>query len=183
MSRGVCTRASTPSSTAPCGRRPSFPVGVSPSLTPSLGSHHPLCPTVLSLPGCPRGGVTRCAACFHLCRLLSPGDVPAALSGPKASVLPSCGCLRGVGAFGSSVRNYLFIPERWHLGGKIIIFSAVVLGDITQKGYEKKRAKLLARYIPLLQGKVRSLTRFLKVRFLTELDLSMDSRVSHWSVS
>uniref|UniRef100_A0A8C0Z4E7 Disco interacting A n=2 Tax=Canis lupus familiaris TaxID=9615 RepID=A0A8C0Z4E7_CANLF len=25
-------------------------------------------------------------------------------------------------------------------------------GDITQKGYEKKRAKLLARYIPLLQG-------------------------------
>uniref|UniRef100_A0A452VMN6 Disco interacting protein 2 homolog A n=1 Tax=Ursus maritimus TaxID=29073 RepID=A0A452VMN6_URSMA len=28
-------------------------------------------------------------------------------------------------------------------------------GDITQKGYEKKRAKLLARYIPLIQGKVR----------------------------
>uniref|UniRef100_A0A8C0R4J9 Disco interacting A n=1 Tax=Canis lupus dingo TaxID=286419 RepID=A0A8C0R4J9_CANLU len=27
-----------------------------------------------------------------------------------------------------------------------------VSGDITQKGYEKKRAKLLARYIPLLQG-------------------------------
>lgn len=26
------------------------------------------------------------------------------------------------------------------------------LGDITQKGYEKKRAKLLARYIPLIQG-------------------------------
>nr|XP_008506890.1 PREDICTED: disco-interacting protein 2 homolog A-like isoform X4 [Equus przewalskii] len=25
-------------------------------------------------------------------------------------------------------------------------------GDITQKGYEKKRAKLLARYIPLIQG-------------------------------
>ncbi|XP_045858447.1 disco-interacting protein 2 homolog A isoform X8 [Meles meles] len=25
-------------------------------------------------------------------------------------------------------------------------------GDITQKGYEKKRAKLLARYVPLLQG-------------------------------
>ncbi|GAB0191878.1 disco-interacting protein 2 A [Grus japonensis] len=24
-------------------------------------------------------------------------------------------------------------------------------GDITQKGYEKKRAKLLARYIPLIQ--------------------------------
>nr|XP_014344926.1 PREDICTED: disco-interacting protein 2 homolog A [Latimeria chalumnae] len=25
-------------------------------------------------------------------------------------------------------------------------------GDITQKGYEKKRAKLLARYIPLIQA-------------------------------
>ncbi|XP_040339598.1 disco-interacting protein 2 homolog A isoform X9 [Herpailurus yagouaroundi] len=28
----------------------------------------------------------------------------------------------------------------------------VEAGDITQKGYEKKRAKLLARYIPLIQG-------------------------------
>uniref|UniRef100_A0A2I3G396 Disco interacting A n=1 Tax=Nomascus leucogenys TaxID=61853 RepID=A0A2I3G396_NOMLE len=34
----------------------------------------------------------------------------------------------------------------------VILFSIVVLGDITQKGYEKKRAKLLARYIPLIQG-------------------------------
>ncbi|XP_053420645.1 disco-interacting protein 2 homolog A isoform X5 [Nycticebus coucang] len=30
-------------------------------------------------------------------------------------------------------------------------------GDITQKGYEKKRAKLLARYIPLFQGRDSSL--------------------------
>uniref|UniRef100_A0A452VMP1 Disco interacting protein 2 homolog A n=1 Tax=Ursus maritimus TaxID=29073 RepID=A0A452VMP1_URSMA len=28
----------------------------------------------------------------------------------------------------------------------------IVVSDITQKGYEKKRAKLLARYIPLIQG-------------------------------
>lgn len=32
-------------------------------------------------------------------------------------------------------------------------FPMAVLGDITQKGYEKKRAKLLARYSPLIQGK------------------------------
>uniref|UniRef100_A0A2R9BR91 Disco interacting A n=2 Tax=Pan TaxID=9596 RepID=A0A2R9BR91_PANPA len=30
--------------------------------------------------------------------------------------------------------------------------SEIIRGDITQKGYEKKRAKLLARYIPLIQG-------------------------------
>lgn len=35
----------------------------------------------------------------------------------------------------------------------ILINFFVSLGDITQKGYEKKRAKLLARYIPLIQGK------------------------------
>uniref|UniRef100_A0A452VMU6 Disco interacting protein 2 homolog A n=1 Tax=Ursus maritimus TaxID=29073 RepID=A0A452VMU6_URSMA len=34
------------------------------------------------------------------------------------------------------------------------------LSDITQKGYEKKRAKLLARYIPLIQGKVSTLNSF-----------------------
>uniref|UniRef100_A0A8C9DG78 Disco interacting A n=1 Tax=Prolemur simus TaxID=1328070 RepID=A0A8C9DG78_PROSS len=33
-----------------------------------------------------------------------------------------------------------------------VILCSIVLGDITQKGYEKKRAKLLARYIPLIQG-------------------------------
>jgi hypothetical protein len=36
---------------------------------------------------------------------------------------------------------------------QVIKFSfPIVVGDITQKGYEKKRAKLLARYIPLIQG-------------------------------
>uniref|UniRef100_A0A7N4NPU3 Disco interacting A n=1 Tax=Sarcophilus harrisii TaxID=9305 RepID=A0A7N4NPU3_SARHA len=33
-----------------------------------------------------------------------------------------------------------------------ISLNVSLLGDITQKGYEKKRAKLLARYIPLIQG-------------------------------
>uniref|UniRef100_A0A2K6MAS2 Disco interacting A n=1 Tax=Rhinopithecus bieti TaxID=61621 RepID=A0A2K6MAS2_RHIBE len=41
---------------------------------------------------------------------------------------------------------------RQTLQENVILFSIVVLGDITQKGYEKKRAKLLARYIPLIQG-------------------------------
>lgn len=36
-------------------------------------------------------------------------------------------------------------------------FFIVVLGDITQKGYEKKKAKLLACYLPLAQGKANML--------------------------
>ncbi|XP_009464451.1 PREDICTED: disco-interacting protein 2 homolog A [Nipponia nippon] len=34
----------------------------------------------------------------------------------------------------------------------VLVELEISLGDITQKGYEKKRAKLLARYIPLIQG-------------------------------
>lgn len=30
---------------------------------------------------------------------------------------------------------------------------SVCLGDITQKGYEKKRSKLLAPYLPQIEGK------------------------------
>lgn len=41
----------------------------------------------------------------------------------------------------------------WNYISNEILFSMAVLGDITQKGYEKKRAKLLARYSPLIQGK------------------------------
>uniref|UniRef100_A0A8B9J0G2 Disco interacting protein 2 homolog B n=1 Tax=Amazona collaria TaxID=241587 RepID=A0A8B9J0G2_9PSIT len=33
-----------------------------------------------------------------------------------------------------------------------MLFLSLVLGDITQKGYEKKRAKLLAPYVPQTQG-------------------------------
>lgn len=32
-------------------------------------------------------------------------------------------------------------------------FLSLFLGDITQKGYEKKRAKLLAPYVPQTQGR------------------------------
>lgn len=32
-------------------------------------------------------------------------------------------------------------------------FLSLILGDITQKGYEKKRAKLLAPYLPQTQGR------------------------------
>uniref|UniRef100_A0A452VN26 Disco interacting protein 2 homolog A n=1 Tax=Ursus maritimus TaxID=29073 RepID=A0A452VN26_URSMA len=41
-----------------------------------------------------------------------------------------------------------------HLAGFVKRWLRLILGDgdITQKGYEKKRAKLLARYIPLIQG-------------------------------
>uniref|UniRef100_A0A672V8E0 Disco interacting B n=1 Tax=Strigops habroptila TaxID=2489341 RepID=A0A672V8E0_STRHB len=36
--------------------------------------------------------------------------------------------------------------------GSLYFFLSLVLGDITQKGYEKKRAKLLAPYVPQTQG-------------------------------
>ncbi|KAG8432542.1 hypothetical protein GDO86_016976 [Hymenochirus boettgeri] len=38
------------------------------------------------------------------------------------------------------------------IGNFLLKLTAEDTGDITQKGYEKKRAKLLARYIPLIQG-------------------------------
>uniref|UniRef100_A0A8B9G684 Disco interacting protein 2 homolog B n=1 Tax=Amazona collaria TaxID=241587 RepID=A0A8B9G684_9PSIT len=42
------------------------------------------------------------------------------------------------------------------------LFLSLVLGDITQKGYEKKRAKLLAPYVPQTQGRC----LFRRFRFL-----------------
>uniref|UniRef100_A0A672V9C2 Disco interacting B n=1 Tax=Strigops habroptila TaxID=2489341 RepID=A0A672V9C2_STRHB len=38
--------------------------------------------------------------------------------------------------------------------GSLYFFLSLVLGDITQKGYEKKRAKLLAPYVPQTQGSI-----------------------------
>ncbi|XP_063286120.1 disco-interacting protein 2 homolog A isoform X3 [Pelobates fuscus] len=56
-------------------------------------------------------------------------------------------------------------------------------GDITQKGYEKKRAKLLARYIPLIQGVDPSLQTESKLAGSSQITLTTNKQQRSRSTS
>uniref|UniRef100_A0A672V8A6 Disco interacting B n=1 Tax=Strigops habroptila TaxID=2489341 RepID=A0A672V8A6_STRHB len=54
--------------------------------------------------------------------------------------------------YDTCIWSLLSAPGDKRLQVQVRLFLSLVLGDITQKGYEKKRAKLLAPYVPQTQG-------------------------------
>uniref|UniRef100_A0A672V938 Disco interacting B n=1 Tax=Strigops habroptila TaxID=2489341 RepID=A0A672V938_STRHB len=55
--------------------------------------------------------------------------------------------------YDTCIWSLLSAPGDKRLQVQVRLFLSLVLGDITQKGYEKKRAKLLAPYVPQTQGR------------------------------